>query len=298
MVDDTELADRALAAYLGFACGDALGATVEFMSPKLIRRRIGVHRDITGGGWLALEAGQVTDDTQMALALGQALIDRQAWDLRAIADNFVAWLQSEPPDVGNTCRRGILRYRDTGILHGEPRDDEAGNGGCMRNLPVVLATLRQPQLMVDCSLQQCRLTHHHPLADSGTLAMAQMLRSLLLGGDGAACGRIAEDLIQSAPQFEFRPYPGKASAYIVDTLQTVLHYFFATDSFEDCLIETVNQGGDADTTGALAGMLAGAYYGLDAIPQRWLAALDAEVAGQIRRQTSALLALADNIGQT
>ena len=69
MTDTAEIFDRALGAYLGFACGDALGATVEFMSPKQIQKRYGVHNEIIGGGWLGLKAGEVTDDTQMALAL-------------------------------------------------------------------------------------------------------------------------------------------------------------------------------------------------------------------------------------
>jgi ADP-ribosyl-[dinitrogen reductase] hydrolase len=77
----------------------------------------------------------------------------------------------------------------------------------------------------------------------------------------------------------------------VDTVQTVMHYFFFTDSFESCVVETVNQGEDADTTGALAGMLAGALYGAEAIPQRWLERIDPEVAGRIREQTAGLLAL-------
>jgi ADP-ribosyl-[dinitrogen reductase] hydrolase len=96
--------NRALGAYLGFACGDALGATVEFMTPKRIQHRYGVHKDMIGGGWLALDAGQVTDDTQMSLALGQAIIDHQGWHIEAVADNFVAWLESNPPDTGNTSR--------------------------------------------------------------------------------------------------------------------------------------------------------------------------------------------------
>lgn len=97
--------EKALGAYLGFACGDALGATVEFMSPKKIQKRYGVHSEMIGGGWLGLEAGQVTDDTQMALALGQAIVEQNGWNIRTVADNFVVWLDSNPPDVGTTCRR-------------------------------------------------------------------------------------------------------------------------------------------------------------------------------------------------
>jgi ADP-ribosyl-[dinitrogen reductase] hydrolase len=289
-----QIMDKALGAYLGFACGDALGATVEFMTPKQIQKRYGVHRDIIGGGWLALEPGQVTDDTQMSLALGQAIIEHQGWNIRAVADNFVAWLESDPPDIGNTCRRGIMRYRDQGELFGLPRDDDAGNGACMRNLPVVLATLNRPDDFNDWSLQQSHITHHHPLSDSATLALGRIANLLLNGQDIDACQQEAERLISQYGEFAYSPYPGKASGYIVDTVQTVLHHFFSTDSFEACLIATVNQGADADTTGALAGMLAGARYGVGQIPERWLNQLDQQVAGQIRRQTDELILFAQS----
>ncbi|AMK77838.1 MULTISPECIES: ADP-ribosyl-[dinitrogen reductase] hydrolase [Methylomonas] len=283
------LMNRALGAYLGFACGDALGATVEFMSPKQIQKRYGVHTEMIGGGWLGLEPGQVTDDTQMSLALGQAIINHQGWNLRAVADNYLTWLESDPPDVGNTCRRGIVRYRDDGLLIGLPREDEAGNGACMRNLPVVLATLDRPDDFEAWSLEQSRITHHNPLSDAATLVLGRMTNALINGQDLDVCVLEAERLIGQYGEFTYIPYPGKASGYIVDTVQTVLHYFFNTDSFESCLIAIVNQGGDADTTGALAGMLAGAKYGLEQIPQRWLAQLDSRVSTEIRGQVEALI---------
>ncbi|MGY6277399.1 ADP-ribosyl-[dinitrogen reductase] hydrolase [Methylomonas sp. MgM2] len=286
---DEQLFNRALGAYLGFACGDALGATVEFMSPKRIQKRYGLHKDIIGGGWLGLQAGQVTDDTQMSLALGQAIIDHSEWNLKAVADHFLAWLESEPADVGSTCRRGILRYRELGDLSGPPREDEAGNGACMRNLPVVLATLNRPDRFETWSLQQAHITHHNALSDAATLALGRMAGRLIVAEDYAACETLAESLAGHFPEFAFNPYPGKASGYIVDTVQTVLHHFFNTGDFESCLIGVVNQGEDADTTGALAGMLAGAKYGMRGIPQRWLSSLDQRVAAQIRQQTQALL---------
>ncbi|MDD2723616.1 MAG: ADP-ribosyl-[dinitrogen reductase] hydrolase [Methylovulum sp.] len=287
-----QLWDRAFGAYLGLACGDALGATVEFMSPKQIQRRHGLHSEIIGGGWLGLEAGQVTDDTQMSLALGLAIIDHQGWNIRAVADNFVVWLDSKPPDVGNTCRRGINRYRESGELHGLSSADEAGNGACMRNLPVVLATLNRPDLFVEWSLQQSHITHHNPLSDAATLALGRMAGQLINGLDMAVCQQEADRLLSQHGEFAYHPYPGKASAYIVHTVQTVLHYFFSTGSFEACLVATVNQGGDADTTGALAGMLAGAKYGAGQIPVRWLAKLDGQVVRQVHEQTEKLLGLA------
>lgn len=287
--------NKALGAYLGFACGDALGATVEFMTPQQIQKHYGVHRDIIGGGWLGLEAGQVTDDTQMSLALGQAIIDHKGWNIQAVADNFLAWLKSNPPDIGNTCRRGITRYRDSGQLYGLPRNDDAGNGACMRNLPVVLATLNRPDSFNLWSLQQSHITHHHPLSDMATLTLGRIAKQLINGQDMNVCQQEAEQLIRQYREFTFSPYPGKASAYIVDTVQTVLHFFFNTGSFESCLIATVNQGGDADTTGALAGMLAGAKYGAEQIPERWLTRLDQQVAAQIRQQTVELIRLAESV---
>ncbi|MCK9623068.1 MAG: ADP-ribosyl-[dinitrogen reductase] hydrolase [Methylobacter sp.] len=288
-----QILNRALGAYLGFACGDALGATVEFMTPKQIQKRYDVHQDIIGGGWLTLEAGQVTDDTQMSLALGQAIIDHQGWNIQAVADNFVAWLESDPPDIGNTCRRGITRYRDSGKLFGLPREDDAGNGSCMRNLPVVLATLNRPDYFSEWSLQQSHITHNHPLSDAATLTLGRIVNRLINGQGMDACKQEAEWLIDQHGEFAYSPYPGKASGYIVDTVQTVLHYFFSTDSFESCLIATVNQGGDADTTGALVGMLAGAKYGVGQIPERWLTRLDQQIADQIRQQTTGLIRLAE-----
>ena len=136
--------DRALAAYLGFAIGDALGATVEFMTKREIAAEYGVHREIKGGGWLRLKPGQVTDDTQMALALGRSLVRRGGLDLRDVCEEFAAWLKSGPIDVGNTCRRGIRRYIVHGTVEGTFAPGDAGNGAAMRVLPVALATFGDP----------------------------------------------------------------------------------------------------------------------------------------------------------
>jgi ADP-ribosyl-[dinitrogen reductase] hydrolase len=286
-----KLHDHALGAYLGLACGDALGATVEFMLPREIQAHYGTHREMTGGGWLRLKPGQITDDTEMSLYLGQAILDSGGWNLAAAADAFAAWLKSRPVDVGATCRRGIRRYMLEGSTEGLPSDGDGGNGAAMRNLPVALLTLGDDALLERYSIAQAHITHHHQLSDAGMLALGRMLQALLLGGGIRECRAIANRLVEQHRQFRFDPYSGRASGYIVDTVQTVMHYFFFTDNFEDCVVETVNRGEDADTTGALAGMLAGALYGVEAIPQRWLERIDPEVAGRIREQTVGLLAL-------
>ena len=286
------LSDRALGAYLGFAVGDALGATVEFMTPGEIVARYRVHQEIVGGGWLRLKPGQITDDTQMSLALGGALLARGGWDLRAVAEAFAVWMRSRPVDIGHTCRRGIRRFLLEGTLSAAPATDSAGNGAAMRNLPVALATLGDPAALAEYSLAQAHLTHHHPLSDAATLALGRMTQALLRGGGIGDGRRIADALAARHPEFCFAPWPGRTTGYIVDTVQTVFDAFFRTASFEACLVEVVNRGGDADTTGALAGQLAGARYGLQGIPARWLRRLDATVNVAIRIQTAGLLALA------
>jgi ADP-ribosyl-[dinitrogen reductase] hydrolase len=287
-----DLENRALAAFLGFAIGDALGATVEFMTADEIAAQFGVHRRMIGGGWLRLAPGQVTDDTEMALALGRSLARRGELDVRDVCEEFAAWLKAGPVDVGNTCRRGIRRYIIHGTVEGAFFEGDAGNGAAMRILPVALATLGKPLQAEAWSLRQSRITHHHPLSDGAAATLVRMLHSLLSGRGEEAARDIADALTSEHDVFRFEPYPGRSSAYIVDTLQTVFHFYFRTHSFSDCVIQTVNQGGDADTTGALAAMLAGATYGLAAIPARWLATLDRSVAAEIRRQVPQLLAMA------
>ncbi|SIS37811.1 ADP-ribosyl-[dinitrogen reductase] hydrolase [Insolitispirillum peregrinum] len=293
-MSDTSISlyQRAVGAYMGLAVGDALGATVEFMTRGEIQQHYGVHQKIIGGGWLRLKPGQVTDDTQMSLSLGRALISRQGMDTAVVCEHFADWLRSKPVDVGNTVRRGIQRY----ILHGTTRTEyhegDAGNGAAMRTLPVALATVNNPQALEEWTLAQAHTTHNHPLSDSATLTLGRMIHRLLAGGGVKAVREESNALLARHKSFRFEPYRGQASAYIIDTMQTVQHCYFMTDSFKSCLVETVNQGGDADTTGAIAGMLAGATYGVDAIPRSWLSKLDPAVASEIHQQTTALLKLA------
>jgi ADP-ribosyl-[dinitrogen reductase] hydrolase len=300
------LADRCLGAYLGLAIGDALGATVEFMTPREIAHRYGVHREIIGGGWLKLVAGQVTDDTTMSLALGEALLQSQAegefGHPRPMAEAWVRWLRGKPVDCGNTCRRGLQRYLADGSLQGPPNEGDAGNGAVMRLLPVLLATLHEDEAACrQLLLVQARVTHHHPLSDAAVLGMGGLVRAALLGAPAPALAAQARAWVQQQPAFNPVPYRKRASAYVVDTVQTVLHHWLAQceagtgdfkPDFESVLVATVNQGDDADTTGAIAGMLAGAQCGAHALPQRWLQRLQPAVRQAVTGQALALLALA------
>jgi ADP-ribosyl-[dinitrogen reductase] hydrolase len=286
-----DLMDRALGSFLGLGIGDALGATVEFLTKGEIASQYGVHREIRGGGWLKLRPGQVTDDTEMSLALGRSLVRRNGLDVKDVCDEFAAWLKSRPVDVGNTCRRGIRRYITQGTLEAPPFDGDAGNGAAMRVVAVALATFGRPEEAKAWTIAQCRITHNHPLSDAAAVLLVRMLHALWSGGGRQAARDVADRTIAEFPAFHYTPYRGQSSAYVVDTIQTVLHFYFGADSLRDCVVATVNQGGDADTTGALAAMLAGATWGASAIPPKWLAKLDAAVVREVRAQVPSLLAI-------
>ena len=285
------LESRALAAYLGLAIGDALGATVEFLTPREIHHRLGTHRELTGGGWLHLKPGQVTDDTTMSLALGDAILRAGPLDARAAADAFDAWMRAKPVDIGNTVRRNLITYRKTGNPEAPPSEHDAGNGAAMRVLPVALATFGQPPDVIAAACRaQGHVTHHNLLSDAACDTLVAMVHDFLAGHGIHAARLHADALAARHPVFAWQ---GKRrdnpSGYVVDTLQAVFQALFTTHGFEACLVEVVNRGGDADTTGAIAGMLAGACYGLDAIPARWRKALDAPTREKLTTQAQRLI---------
>lgn len=287
----TEILARAQAAFLGLAIGDALGATTEFMTPGEIRAQYKVHNKIVGGGWLGLKPGQVTDDTDMSLCIARALLAAGGWDLPGIAEQFARWMKGNPPDVGATCRRGIRDFMIKGQLETPPNDWDAGNGAVMRMAPVALYSLGDEALLARLALEQAHLTHNHPLSDAACLTVGQLVQRAVLGTSRQQLHACCRQLLARHPNFRFDPYRGQASAYVVDTLQTVFHHLFTTASFEECLIGVVNQGGDADTTGAIAGMIAGAFYGLEGIPQAWRRKLVPTVAEEVLSAGAALARL-------
>lgn len=289
--EKAEILARAKAAFLGLALGDALGATTEFMTPGEIRAQYKVHRKIIGGGWLHLKPGRVTDDTEMSLAIARSLTCCGEWNLEDIARNFVNWMRSKPIDIGATVRKGIRQHMRTGSLAVEPNEWDAGNGAAMRMAPVALFTLGDEEMLRRCSLEQAHLTHNHPLSDAACLCVGRMIQAAILGVDRFALHKMTRELVAEYPNFKFNHYNGQASGYVVETMRTVFHFLFTTATFEECLTGIVNQGGDADTTGAIGGTIAGAFYGLDALPQKWLKKLDRTVRESVEEQSERLIQL-------
>jgi ADP-ribosyl-[dinitrogen reductase] hydrolase len=261
------------------------------MTPGEIAAKYGRLQEMVGGGWLRLKPGQVTDDTEMTLCLARGIVNSAEWNLRTIAGEFALWLRSKPIDVGDTCRRGIRNFMLKGELESPPNQWDAGNGALMRMTPVTLCTLGDDKLLQQYSTEQGHLTHNHPLSDAACITYGRMIQLALKGAEKSRLRREADRLVADYPTFRFDPYPGLSTGYVVDTLQTVLHHFFRTRTFEECIVATVNQGGDADTTGAIVGGLAGAYYGLEEIPRRWLKKMDGRCLAELEALASRLLKL-------
>lgn len=293
-LEPPDLLTRAEGAYLGLAIGDALGATVEFMTPREIAHHYGMHRDIRGGGWLKLRRGHVTDDTEMALALGDSILDQGRVEPVAVAEAFSDWMRRKPVDIGNTVRRGIVHYRTTGECSVPENVNDAGNGACMRCLPVALAYLGvASEQLEQASRLQAHVTHNCPLADAGTLTVLRMVQAALLGKGLPALRILADGLAEQHRAYRFdRRRMENPSAYLGDTLKAVFQALFSTDGFEPALIDVVNRGGDADTTGAILGMIVGALYGRSAIPKRWATTLDKRIHERCLTQARGLIDLA------
>lgn len=258
--------ERVLGALIGFAIGDAMGATTEFMSAEEIAKEYGQVTEIIGGGWLNLKPGQVTDDTQMTLCVYRAMRaseDCPKRTLRELCEQFRAWADSNPPDIGGACYRAIYGTKSLSpsewIYHNQKRQQQSGkrdlgNGGLMRCLVPCLAD--DLKLCID----QSYLTHSDPIHEWYISIYYQVLHESLKG-----------------KKLHFSPLKKEPSGYVLNTLDNCGYWFLYSDSFENAIIGAVNNGGDADTIAALTGALAGAFYGVEAIPERWINVLDPEV---------------------
>ena len=256
------IADRFLGAFLGKAIGDAVGSPIEGMGADMIYQFFGDCQSLMQPP----EDRQLhyTDDTEMMIGVAEALCNDGRIVEEHLVERFVANL-----NPGRGYGPGAIRVLQVMSEGGNWKHltetmfpgGSYGNGAAMRVLPLALATLGRPQEARQWTVAQAHITHHHPLSDAASLALVEMLQALVLGAGQARARIIADELVAMHRSFNFTPYRGRASAYVVDTVQTVLHHLVQHPFFEDALVATVNQGDDADTTGALVGMLAGARCG-------------------------------------
>ena len=274
------LKDRYRGCLLGLAVGDTLGAPLEFLSREQIVERFGEVRDMIGGGWLNTQPGEFTDDTQMALAIARSIVRSSGVDPADIATLFVDWLESNPKDIGNTTIRS-LRFLEAGVPWNEAGartlEERGGsapaNGSLMRSAPIALACRNDREALIRCSVDVSRITHADPLACWSCVALNQAIAALLdESGDAIqAAANVPEANVKCAiTQSSANRGDIRSGGYVLETLQAAFWAFRKHDGFEHVVVAAVNLGGDADTTGAVAGSLAGARYGASAIPERWL----------------------------
>ncbi|HEV2067982.1 MAG TPA: ADP-ribosylglycohydrolase family protein, partial [Thermomicrobiales bacterium] len=274
---------RAVGCLVGLGCGDALGGAVEFRSRDDLDRSFprGV-REIMGGGPHRLEPGEVTDDTQMALAIARACTV-EGIDLDLVASNFVEWYRSGPKDIGIATRNALalisqgVPWREAGErLQRASQQGVAGNGTVMRCAPLALRFRNDRQRLVLASLDTSRMTHADPRATWGAVALNQAIVHLLDGGDPEGILDVAvSDIEEPAVADAILSVPGmsrgdlRSGGYVLDTLTSSFWCVVNRSGVEEAIVAAVSLGDDADTTGAVTGALAGAAHGVEAIPERW-----------------------------
>jgi len=291
-------AARFRGALVGLAVGDALGTTVEFRPPGSFPP----VTDMVGGGPFGLPPGAWTDDTSMALCLADSLLARRGFDPRDQLERYRRWYRDGERsstgrcfDIGNATRAAIERFERTGEPYpGDAAPDAAGNGPLMKLAPLALAYARHPTAAVRLAALCARTTHGAPEAADAARCLAAMLVSALDGAGRPAIldgeplellgGEPIHPLVADVVDGSFldsEPPEIRGGGYVVDALEAALWALRTTTTFQDGALAAVNLGDDADTTGAIFGQLAGALYGVDAIPARWRErlVLHAEIVG-------------------
>ncbi|MES3023551.1 MAG: ADP-ribosylglycohydrolase family protein [Pseudomonadota bacterium] len=276
------LKNRYRGALLGLACGDAVGTTVEFSA----RGSFAPVTEMVGGGPFGLKPGQWTDDTSMALCLAESLLTKGAFDAADQMVRYLNWWKwgymsstGNCFDIGMTVSAALEKFSVNGNpFSGSTDPMTGGNGSLMRLVPAVLFAYPDMPLVLEYAADSSRTTHGAPEAVECCQLFAALISAALAGHD-------KEQLFENV---HFRPTQPKlvelssgaftqkaerdirGSGYCVASLEAALWCFFNTDSFEEAVLRAVNLGDDADTTGAIVGQLAGAFYGVETIPQSWL----------------------------
>jgi ADP-ribosyl-[dinitrogen reductase] hydrolase len=285
-----KLIDRYQGALLGLAAGDALGTTLEFKA----RGTFEPLASIVGGGPFGLRPGEWTDDTSMAMCLAESLVTN-GFDPLDQMRRYVRWWREgywsstgTCFDIGNTTAKALVRFERTGEPFAGATDPHAaGNGSLMRLAPVPLRYAKAPEAAIRYAAESSQTTHGAADAVDACRYFAGLLvgalggvsKSELLsewyqppGVTWAASSLSPHIAAIAAGSFKTKTeHEIHATGYVVHTLEAALWAFHHSDNFRDGALRAVNLGDDADTTGAVYGQLAGAFYGVDAIPADWRA---------------------------
>ncbi|MBX8495901.1 ADP-ribosylglycohydrolase family protein [Pseudomonas cichorii] len=279
---ENNLLDRYVGCLLGLACGDAVGTTLEFSS----RETLSPITDMVGGGPFALVPGQWTDDTSMALCLAESLLSKNGFDARDQMTRYLNWWHwgywsatGQCFDIGTTVRQALATFQETGEPFAGSIDPEtAGNGSLMRLAPVILFYFPDQSSMAWATKQSSRTTHGAPEAIESCQLLAEVVSKALAGYEKddvltlspeQYCEPAIKNLASGSFKHKYRDQI-RGTGYCIDSLEAALWCFWSTDSFEAAVLKAANLGDDADTTAAIVGQIAGAFYSKQGIPSRWL----------------------------
>lgn len=256
--------ERSIGTLLGAAVGDALGAPVEFSTAQEIASRYGTVREMLGGGLYNWKPGEYTDDTSMMLCVAESLAEKKKCRPEDIIKKFSDWHKSNPKDVGDASSA----------------KDKPKNGSIIACAPLSLMYYRDEEALIKASIGVSVITHRHTEAKLSCVLVNLLIAGLLNGFSRRdaylyAVKRTREINSNFVKKYIDEPYvPDPEERLAADTLLIATKSFLASRSFEDAVVGAVNLGGDADTNGAVAGALAGAYFGRPAIPRRWTTRLN------------------------
>lgn len=274
---------------MGLAVGDAVGTTLEFKSPRSFKP----ITDMVGGGAFALEPGQWTDDTSMALCLAESLLECNGFDVNDQMKRYLKWYEEgylsstgECFDIGNTIATALNKFKTTNNpFAGVSDTSTAGNGSLMRLAPIPLFYSNKPAEAYKYAGDSSRTTH----AAIASIDACKYMCGLIMG----ALNGVSKEEILSERYSPISNYWNEnplteeidriakgsfkitnppyiiGSGYVVKTLEASLWAFHNSKSFEEGCLKVINLGDDADTTGAVYGQLAGAFYGINGIPFKW-----------------------------
>jgi len=274
---------------MGLAVGDALGTTLEFKLPGTFEP----ISDMVGGGPFNLEAGQWTDDTSMALCLAESLVKKQCFDAADQMERYVCWhreghLSSTGRcfDIGNTIGSALKEFEEIRKpFCGSTDPYSAGNGSIMRLAPLPMFFASDPLVAIERAAESSFTTHGAETAVDACRYMAGLIVGALNGAPKEEllaahycpepgywethplCSEIDE--IAAGSFKEKNPPEIKGSGYVVKSLEASLWAICQGNDFKEGALLAVNLGDDADTTGAVYGQIAGAFYGLEGIPEKW-----------------------------
>lgn len=275
--------NRAVGCLVGAAVGDALGVAHEFKHWSEIPDEFGLD----GGGPFNYEKGAYSDDSEMSYPIARlaARGDDLLEHIPELIEAWREWLAQGPKDVGVQTRSVLSRVSSNSEDEARSVSKDfldrtgraAGNGALMRTAPIALAYLRDVNLMSGAAKRIAQLTHFEDDAWQSCVLWCASIRHAIL--EGALDFKVGLDLIPEDARILWQERINEAlvssprnfpnNGWTVHAFQAAIAVINTTQTAPEALLTAVKCGGDADTVACIVGALAGAFYGVSSLPQKW-----------------------------